>query len=640
MRRNWIFLALILAFLLACRGSTHLQEAASPAGPAPTSGSEATLPPSATPPPPSPTPTPTRTPPPTLTPTATLPPPTGTPAGREGFSLDFHPDGGLYAGDQVSLEVIAPPGSNLKGKSVLVEVNGPGETTLGPEQFGRFGIGGRYQATFWWAWDTRGLEAGDYSLTFSIQPEGAVWTETVSLLPQEELPAPEPEGRWGTSETDCCLVYYITGTQAERDLELLEEMLDEQARKAAERLETEFEEPVQVFFVPRVLGHGGFASQEIAVSYLDRNYAGNDPALVLHHEMVHILDGRLGGELRPSFLVEGLAVYLSGGHFKPEALLPRAAALLDLGGYVPLSTLVKDFYPVQHETGYLEGAALIEYMVDTWGWEAFSNFYRDIHPLENQDDSLAALNAALEEHFGLNLEGLEEGFLAVLRAYPLTPELREDVRLTIEFYETVRRYQQLLDPSAYFLSAWLPPTEEMRERGIVADFVRHPETPANIAVETLLVGADAHLREANYEAVSELLSAANGVLERVADDQADPFGASPLAADTFAIVQALLAQGYEPHRIEVLGDAARVWASRAEGRLFELDVNRSQDGWLLRVDAYKPARPSFAGWASRLADEGLAQMYDWRLDWWQEPARQLARLITGRQLQTGYRTAG
>jgi len=102
-----------------------------------------------------------------------------------------------------------------------------------------------------------------------------------------------------------------------------------------------------------VLGHGGFATRRSRSPYLDRNYAGSNFGLVLHHEMIHILDGRLGGEYRPSLFVEGLAVYQSGGHFKPEPLMPRAAALLPsetgLGRYIPLAELADNFYLSQHE---------------------------------------------------------------------------------------------------------------------------------------------------------------------------------------------------------------------------------------------------------------------------------------------------
>ena len=56
--------------------------------------------------------------------------------------------------------------------------------------------------------------------------------------------------------------------------------------------------------------------------------SAGDLAVIFHHELVHYLDVRSGGDLKPSMLVEGLAVYLSGGHYKPEPLMPRLAALL------------------------------------------------------------------------------------------------------------------------------------------------------------------------------------------------------------------------------------------------------------------------------------------------------------------------
>jgi hypothetical protein len=156
--------------------------------------------------------------------------------------------------------------------------------------------------------------------------------------------------------------------------------------------------------IPRLLGHGGFASHEISVSYLDRNYGGSRFDLVLHHEMIHILDARLGGDLRPTMLVEGLAVYLTGGHFKPEPILSRAAALLKLppphllgrqagtslanpGGQLTLST--RDRLPRSRIVGGVHDQFL--------GWEAFNKFYRDIHPHSPQPAH--AIDTALQAHF-------------------------------------------------------------------------------------------------------------------------------------------------------------------------------------------------------------------------------------------------
>jgi len=317
------------------------------------------------------------------------------------------------------------------------------------------------------------------------------------------------------TESDCCLISYITDTEAERDLAELLDIIDQQAAKVEVSLPIELEEPIPIVLLPRVLGHGGFASDELSVSYLDRNYAGGSTEMVLQHEIAHYVDSRLGGEIRPTLFVEGLAVYLSGGHFKPEPLLPRAAALLDLDWYLPLGTLLEDFYLSQHEISYLEAGALVEYMIVRWGWEAFENFYRDIRPDPRNRGMLAALNNALASHFGLTFSRLEEDFQTALRLQELTPAFRDDVLLTVEYYNTVRRYQLALDPSAHYLAAWLPDRKEMQERGIVADYLRSPTEPVNILIETLLVAADRSLRDGNYTETARVLESINAALDRI-----------------------------------------------------------------------------------------------------------------------------
>jgi hypothetical protein len=247
-------------------------------------------------------------------------------------------------------------------------------------------------------------------------------------------------------------------------------------------------------------------------------------------------------------LAEGLAVYLSGGHYKPEPLLPRLAALLPpeagcipveqalsggiaqagaapvcgLNRYIPLEELFNHFYFAQHEIGYLEAASLVEFMVESWGWAAFSDFYRDIHPLNataqpaGADRSQSrAVEAALQRHFGLTLAQLEERFLQALKETPVRPQDVEDISLTVRFYDSARRYQLLLDPSAYFLNAWLPDSAQMRKRRIVADVLRCPLGPENSALETLFVTANAYLGQGRYEQVQRLLEAIDVILNRL-----------------------------------------------------------------------------------------------------------------------------
>jgi hypothetical protein len=522
-----------------------------------------------------------------------------------GATVLLHPDGGLYAGDQVSVEVIVPQQDETRDSSNQVLVNGPDGSRLGTARFGPYGLGQRLEAMLLWAWDTRGLSAGDYPLTFTLEPGGQVWTETVTLLPQEALPWPEPQAHWATAHSRCCTLFYITGTAAERDMGDFLRQADDQARDAVQRMGIEFTAPITITLLSRVLGHGGFASQEINITYLDRNYAGTDFELVLHHEMIHILDGRLGGEYRPSLFVEGLAVYQSGGHFKPEPLMPRAAALLDteigLGWYIPLAKLADNFYLSQHEIGYLEGAALIEYMVNTWGWEAFSSFYRDIHPAEDNSQA-TAIDTALQRHFQLKFTELEAEFMDALRRIPVTTVLRDDLRMTVEFFDTARRYQQIFDPSAYFATAWLVDAGAMRSRGIVADYLRHPAGAENQALEVMLSNAFVDLRQGQYVQVDQMLSAVNAVLDAVQRGDGMPFGVNTQAADYFAIVQALSQAGYETQHIEMEGDSVQAWVTAGSIELVELSLERGDAGWEIVINngdlrwALPPQIPIFESW--------------------------------------------
>ncbi len=560
---------LIAILLLACnalqpvpQGTPALEE--TPAAPRQTETASATLPPSATP-----TPAPSATLSlPTLEPTASL---VGEP-----FDVRLHPDGSLFVGDRVSFEVIAAPHLELEEADVTVSL--ADGTEIGAATFDRFGIQGRRQATLRWAWDTGGLAPGDYGVRFQVEPVGTVFTRTVSLLPESLHAFPEPQASWARAESDCCLHYYVTGTSAERDIDLLAEIADQEADLASQQLGVNFQEAITIVYLPRVLGHGGFASGEIYVSYLDRNYAGNNVRQVLHHELVHVLDGRKGGDLRPSVLVEGLAVYLSGGHFKKEPIAPRAAALFDLGWYLPLEELLDDFYFLQHEVSYLEGAALVQYLVDTYGWDAFDSFYRNIRnePGPGQRESI---NRALQDYLGLTFDELEAAFADSLQSLPPDPQAQSDIRLTVQFFDTVRRYQQLFDPSAYFLTAWLVRIEEMLETGIAADYVRHPSTPENIALELMLVAADRHLRAGDYGETEGILEAVNAVLTAVEAGEPGPFYADPMAETYLGITLALLEQGFEPQQLVLDGSQAQVQAQAGSTALVELMVDRGTNAW-------------------------------------------------------------
>jgi hypothetical protein len=217
-------------------------------------------------------------------------------------------------------------------------------------------------------------------------------------------------------------------------------------------------------------------------------------------------------------------------------------------------------------------------MVETWGWETYSDFYRNIQPVENSTQS-DALDAALKTHFSLTLEELEANFLETLRSQEITSETVEDVRLTVEFFDVMRRYQQVLDPSAYFLTAWLPNGPLMRENGIVADLVRRPSEIENLSLETLLVSANDSLRAGDYEATADALMAVNSVLDAIEKGDLAPFEVHPLAKAHFEIATILREAGYQVEKVNVATNTAQVVASRGWPDLALFEFTSTANHW-------------------------------------------------------------
>jgi hypothetical protein len=427
--------------------------------------------------------------------------PIETPAG---FEVRFHPAGELYVGDQISIEVFVPD-SAVKAESHLKAEAATGNgVDLGSANPAAIGDG-RQRFTYLWAWNTDGLAPGDYPLRFTLTPGDTAWVETVHLLPAP----PGPTATWQLRVTECCNLHYFSGTAAERDIDQLAQTIDARAHLARQALRMDDEnskspqvagrqkEKIEINLVPRLLGQGGFAAEEITVTYADDNPANTDAGMVIQHELTHILDGQMGGDERPLIFVEGIAVYLTGGHYHPEPVLLRAAGLLSQGGWMPLALLSEDFYSHQHENGYLEAAALVGYMVKTWGWEAFNNFYRDIHQARGQSTA-SAIDDALKRHFQLSLAALNDRLAAWLAALPVLPDLGQDVQLTAAYFDEIRNYQGLLDPSADFRQVWLPDPKEMRKRGIVGDYLRSPGSPIQERLTGLLRQTGQDLRLGRY----------------------------------------------------------------------------------------------------------------------------------------------
>jgi len=423
------------------------------------------------------------------------------------------------------------------------------------------------RARLTWAWDTTGLD-GEQRLRVHLDPDDRIQegdedpannvvTLTVSLRPAAARPALEAQATWVTTTTSCCVLHYLTGSPAARDLPALTAQAEQAAALVQTRLHLTATRPISLYLVSRVIGQGGYAAAAVTLSYLDRNYAGRDLRLLLPHEFTHMSDGPLANGT-PSFLREGLAVWVAGGHFKPEPIPQRAAALRRLGDYVPLDQLMEDFYLHQHEAAYLESAAFVAYLVETHGWDRFLAVYGGFGEAKS-------LDAVLQATLGADLTAVEADFLRWLDAHPPTPAQERDVRDTIRLFDAVRRYQQAYDPGAYFMSGWFPDPVEGERRGIVADFLRRPTGAESIALEVMLLAAQEGLAAGDLPTVETHLEAVEAVLM-------DGRFTHPLAVRYLAVVEASAAHGYEAQRVALDDGAAHVWATASDATLVELQV--------------------------------------------------------------------
>lgn len=546
------------------------------------------------------TPAPTATPSPAPTRTATLAPTaspapaaSSTPAATPGPRADLyitegdvlvHPDPRIYSGDQVSFEVFAHDGAGLglRNFSIALYLGQPADgKQLAMEPAYPFGLGERLESTFIWTWDTTGL-TGKQTLTAVLNPRNELprgdanksnntLTFTVDVLPRSQMPPGEAAAAWATASSACCVFHYITGSAAERDIADIMHTADSAVTYVEGKLGRKLQSKVEYNLINRLLGHGGFASDTITITYIDRDGAGGGLENVVRHETTHVLDRQLGDN-RPSLIEEGFATYMAGGHFKTEPFAPRLAGLLALDRYIPLKQLADDFYDSQHETGYLEGAALIDYLIRTYGFKKFVTLMGAFHAADSQSVSL---DAGLRFVYNKSLAQVEADWLAQARAQPADPRWQTDVAETLAYYDSLRRYQQADDPSAYFLTAWTPDINEAVKQNIVADYDRHPDEPANIALESLLVSANQALDAGDYPTVETDLAAVNAVLDAKGD-----FGASALAGRYLDITRTLLAAGYEAQRIAIQDDRAAVSASPiGKARLVDLTLVFAGGAW-------------------------------------------------------------
>lgn len=421
---------------------------------------------------------------------------------------------------------------------------------------------------FRWAWDTTD-QAGRHrlrvTLPLNLRGEALALDFAVQILPADQRPRQERNARWMQERVPgCCVLNTISGTAAHRDVDLIARQVQEAVADVEARLGFRIaDKPVPITLIDNVWGNGGYAADEIVVSYVDRSYVVPDLATTLRHELTHWAMRSRGGNA-PAILSEGLAVVVAGGHYRPALLAERAAALLDLGWYIPLADLADNFWQHQHEIAYLEAAGVVDYLIQTYGMRAFLEMYTT----EQSDLAGAAwLDAALQDAYGLTLDEVEARYRTWLGTHPAGIQ-REDVRLTVYLYDTIRRYQDLYAP----YQESLPSAEEARAAGQVAEFMREPTEAENIALETMLIAAQRALAGGQYAQAEALVGAVNATLD-------DGNFTRELVSDYLGIVRAVGDAGYEAQQIQIADQQAIVVAIRDWPQLETLTLTFDGKVW-------------------------------------------------------------
>ncbi|MDQ7029506.1 MAG: hypothetical protein Q9O62_06885 [Ardenticatenia bacterium] len=203
----------------------------------------------------------------------------------------------------------------------------------------------------WWMWPVRWtlllivvtlLSAGDVRAA-SVPAASPRWGRS---LAEDSVPAGENVWRrvHATSEVR---LFFLPGSAAERDASLIAAEVRRSVRRVRRALQITEPFALDIYLVERLFWQGGVAYGQgrILITYSDRNYAAVLLRFYLDHEITHALAQQLvpeGGSTN-ALLAEGLATWVSGGHYWPEPIHQTAAALARSRAYVSISSLAEDF---------------------------------------------------------------------------------------------------------------------------------------------------------------------------------------------------------------------------------------------------------------------------------------------------------
>jgi hypothetical protein len=462
-----------------------------------------------------------------------------------------------YEGDLLTLEINAGEYVEVQEGPVLLQVDNQDP----------FQVTGEWRGNYLLVQlDTTGL-TGNHRLTIQAEQEAVQVDETYrfQVQPASQRPAQEEDPAWVSRDIECCVLHYITGTAAARDIDWIAENVQQAADDFDEFPTVDINEKIDIFFIDRMWYNGAFGGAgELLAVYTDRYYGpsqgGEGLQVLVRHE--------LGHAVFPLFSYsEGLSVYLAGGHYKPEPIPERAAAMLERNYYVPSVGPT-----IQHEIIYLHQAAMINYIINTYGWDALWAYVQA--DSKQSGTTLEQRDEFMQETLGVSQDEFQRDFVAWLRAQEPGEQV-QDLLLTVELQDLRRGYQQQYAPWPQFLLGYSEDSFARPEYLRVN--IREPRSPAHIATELLIANAQKALTGGQYEVVQSLIEVIESV---VASGRLE----HPLAREYAAVVSFLAERGYETVSLDLHGDEAIVQVTQSPPELETMGLHKVDGLW--RIDAF------------------------------------------------------
>ena|GEM_PF-885395 len=420
------------------------------------------------------------------------------------------------------------------------------------------------------ALDTTDL-SGQHMLKFTT-PDGRL-NETYSfeVLPADQRPANEEDAAWMVNETACCKLHYITETAAARDIDFIAEHFQQAAEDFATITGATIDPKLDVYIMDRIWGNGGFGGNgELVISYTDRYYGptigGIGLETLARHEFSHATDiaaASVGDGIE--FNYEGMAVYIAGGHYKPEPLAQRGAALFDLGYYVPVGQ-----YLQQHELAYLYPAAMLTYIVETYGEDKLWEFFGA--DTNTSDGQPLPLGDAIQTTFGISMNEFDQAFRDWLESKDPGEQL-EDLRLTIELQDLRRQYQDTYAPPPYFLLA--KAEDAVARPEYVPVVMREANAAPNMAVELIIADGQQAILDGDYPKAEEIIEILQKIVSTGKFEDA-------LAKDYLDIALTLEEAGYEIVALHLQGDRATAQVTMAPPTLSSVELEKVDGIWQVK----------------------------------------------------------